>query len=186
MSFTVSHPIRMHPDLTTTTTTPPDTEPHALATELSDLLPALFMLLRSGGRDRPHEPVPPEVHGQMRMMKTLHHLGQMTMNDLAEAMNVTPPTVTGIVKRGVAQGTVVRIRDPKDGRLVRVELTDAGREQMAVRRAAHIAILERLVSALDADDRRALQGAIPALHRLQTVARTSPGIGTSRSCTRES
>jgi DNA-binding MarR family transcriptional regulator len=173
----------MHLDLDTTT--PPNTQPHALATELSDLLPAMFMLLRPGGRDRPHEPPPPEVRGQMRMMKILHHAGPMTMNDLAERMNVAPPTVTGIVKRGVAQGTVVRIPDPEDGRMVRVELTDTGREQMDAHRTAHVAMLERLVEALNAEDQRALQGAIPALQRLLTVARATTATETPSSFTRE-
>jgi Mn-dependent DtxR family transcriptional regulator len=43
------------------------------------------------------------------MMTILRHAGQLTVNDLAEAMHVAPPTVTGIVKRMVAQGDVVRI-----------------------------------------------------------------------------
>lgn len=183
MIFTTPYPIRMRPDLNTTT--PPDTQPHALATELSDLLPALFHLLRRGGRDRLHEPPPPEVRGQMRMMKILHHAGQITMNDLAERMSVAPPTVTGIVKRGVAQGAVVRIPDPDDGRMIRVELTDAGRERMDAHRAAHVAMLERLIDELDADDRRALGEAIPSLHRLLTTARATHAVESSSSFTRE-
>ena len=114
----------------------------------------------------------------MRMMKILHHAGQITMNDLAERMNVTPPTVTGIVKRGVAQGAVVRIPDPDDGRMVRVELTRAGREQMDAHRAAHVAILERLLDDLDAADRRALGEAMPAFHRLLDVARAANAVET--------
>lgn len=172
-------------DLSLSTTTPPDTQPHALATELSDLLPAMFFLLRSGGRDRPHEPPPPEIRGQLRMMKILRHAGQLTMNDLAEAMNVTPPTVTGIVKRGVAQGTVVRIPDPEDGRMVRVELTDAGRDRMDAHRAAQVAMLGRLLGDLDADDQRALQEAMPALQRLLAIARTVDTVANPCSFTKE-
>lgn len=167
------------------TTTPSDIQPHALATELSDLLPALFHLLRRGGRDHPHEPPPPEARGQMRMMKILHHAGRITMNDLAERMNVSPPTVTGIVKRGVAQGAVVRIPDPDDGRMVRVELTEAGREQIDAHRAAHVAMLEHLLDDLDAADRRALGKAIAAFHRLLTIARTANAADTPFPFTRE-
>jgi DNA-binding MarR family transcriptional regulator len=106
------------------------------------------------------------------MMKILRHAGQLTMNDLAEAMHVAPPTVTGIVKRGVAQGIVVRIPDPEDGRLVHVALTDAGRDQMEAHRAAHIAMLERLLGNLDAGDQRAIHEAVPALERLLAIARS--------------
>jgi len=142
-----------------------------LAMQLSELLPAMHFLLRPSGRERGHEPPSPEIRGQFRMMKTLHHAGQLTMQDLAEAMHVSAPTVTGIVKRGVAQGIVARTADPADGRIVQVALTEAGRAQMAAAVKAHVATVERLLVELDADDRRAIGEALPALERLLAVAR---------------
>lgn len=161
-----------------------DVSSRTLARQLSDLLPEMRLLLRPGGRERRHEPPPPEIRGRVRMMKILHQAGQLTMNDLAEAMHVTPPTVTGIVKRGVAQGIVVRIPDPEDGRLVHVALTDTGRNQMETFRASHIAMLERLLSDLDAGEQRAIEAALPALERLLAVARSTSG-ATPRPCNRE-
>lgn len=143
---------------------------HTLAGQLSDLLPPMHFLLRPGHRNRQAEPPSPEVRGQFRLMLILHHAGQLTMNDLATAMNVTPPTVTGIVKRMVAHGTVNRIPDPEDGRTYRVELTDAGRKQMAAHRMAHVAKLERLLDQVDGEDRRAIEAAIPAFWHLLSVA----------------
>jgi DNA-binding MarR family transcriptional regulator len=144
-----------------------------LARQLSELLPAMHFLLRPGGRERGHEAPSPEIRGQFRMMKTLHHAGQLTMQDLAEAMHVSPPTVTGIVKRGVAQGIVVRTPDPADGRSVQVALTEAGRAEMAVRVEAHVATLGGLLAALDDTDQRAIGEALPALERLLDVARAT-------------
>lgn len=153
-----------------------DVTAHTLAGELSDLLPPMHFLLRPGHRDRRDDPPSPEMRGQFRMMMILQHAGRLTMNDLAGAMNVTPPTVTGIVKRMVAQGDVVRIPDPDDGRTVRVELTDAGRARMDAHRALHVAKLERLLAQLDADDRRAIERAVPALWRLLGVAHSAAPI----------
>lgn len=151
----------------------PDVSAHAVALQLSALLPPMHFLLRPGRphhRDRPDEPSTPEVRGQFRMMLILQHAGQLTMNDLATAMNVTPPTVTGIVKRLVAQGDVVRIPDPDDGRTIRVELTEAGRARMEAHRAQHVAKLERLLAQIDEDDRRAIEAAIPAFWHVLSVA----------------
>ncbi len=147
-----------------------DVSARTLAGQLSDLLPPMHFLLRPGHRTRHAEPPSPEVRGQFRLMLILHHAGQLTMNDLANAMNVTPPTVTGIVKRMVAQGTVNRVPDPEDGRTFRVELTDAGRERMAAHRMSHVAKLERLLDQVDGEDRRAIEAAIPAFWHLLSVA----------------
>lgn len=152
-------------------TTQSDIPTITLARQLSELLPAMHFLLRPGGRERGGEAPSPEVRGQFRMMKMLHHAGQLTMQDLAEAMHVSAPTVTGIVKRGVAQGIVVRTPDPADGRSVQVALTDVGRAEMAARVEAHVATLGGLLDALDDADRRAIGEALPALERLLAVAR---------------
>lgn len=150
-----------------------DVSAHALAGKLSDLLPPMHFLLRPGHRQRPADPPFPEVRGQFRLMMILHHAGQLTMNDLAVAMNVTPPTVTGIVKRMVAQGAVVRIPDPDDGRTMRVELTESGRAQMAAHRAAHVAKLEHLLVQIDDEDRAAIERALPAFWHLLSVAHSA-------------
>ncbi len=162
----------------------PDVSARAVAEQLSALLPPMNFLLRPGrpgSHERRDEPPTPDMRGQFRMMMILQHAGQLTMNDLATAMNVTPPTVTGIVKRLVAQGDVVRIPDPDDGRMFRVELTEAGRARMEEHRARHIAKLERLISHLDTDDQHAINEAIPALERLLAIARRAADQGASPS-----
>ncbi len=154
----------------------PEISAHAVAVSLSDLLPPMHFLLRPGHREPHAEPLPPEVRGQFRMMMILQHGGRLTMNDLATAMNVTPPTVTGIVKRMVAQGDIVRIPDPDDGRTVRVELTDTGRARMAAHRAQHVAKLERLLDQIDDEDRRAIEAAIPAFWHMLSVAHAANSV----------
>lgn len=166
----------------------PDVSAHAVAEQLSGLLPPMHFLLRPGqhgAQGRRDAPPTPEMRGQFRMMLILQHAGQITMNDLATAMNVTPPTVTGIVKRLVAQGDVVRIPDPDDGRTVRVELTDAGRARMEAHRAQHVAKLEHLLAQIDEEDRRAIERAVPALWRLLGVAHSSHAVDEPAHAARE-
>ena len=45
-----------------------------------------------------------EQRGQFRLLIVLLKRGRLTMQDLAAAMEVTPPTVTGIVRRLIEQG----------------------------------------------------------------------------------
>jgi DNA-binding MarR family transcriptional regulator len=167
-------------------TTQPGVSTHTLARQLGELLPAMRVLLKPGGRGHEpgHEGPPPEIRAQFRMMRTLHHAGHLTMQELAEAMHVSPPTVTGIVKRGVAQGIVERTPDPEDGRSVQVALTDAGRAQMAAAVEAHVATLERLLAELDAEDHRVIGAALPALERLLAVAREASGPPRGSGCER--
>jgi len=88
------------------------------------------------------------------------------MQDLAAAMEVTPPTVTGIVRRLMEQGYVARSHDEDDWRTVWVELSDEGRATIERRRQVHIAALESLVKQLADDDRAKLHAAVPVLRRL--------------------
>ena len=47
---------------------------------------------------------------------------------LAEALNVTPPNVTGIIDRLVEQGLVSRTENPEDRRIMLLQITEKGRE----------------------------------------------------------
>ena len=41
---------------------------HTLARQLAELIPAMRVLLKPGGRERGPEPPPPEIRAQFRMM----------------------------------------------------------------------------------------------------------------------
>lgn len=56
--------------------------------------------------------------------------GRMTMGDLAEMLEVTPRTVTGLVDNLERDGLVRRVDDPNDRRSVYAEITDDGRARV--------------------------------------------------------
>lgn len=72
-------------------------------------------------------------HSLMRLMLILnigqHQSGKgLTVSDISSKMNVTPPTITPLIKTLESDGLVLRIHDQEDRRVVRVELTEQGRQ----------------------------------------------------------
>lgn len=88
------------------------------------------------------------------------------ITELAEAQAVAQPTMTVAIQRLEARGLVTRERDEADRRATNAAITDAGRALLAQRRATRAADLHQRLAALDADQRRALQAALPALSAL--------------------
>ena len=65
--------------------------------------------------------------GQPPLIMQLYKHDGMTHSDLSEKMDVTPATVTNMVKRMERDGLVVRRRDDEDERVSRVYLTEEGK-----------------------------------------------------------
>ena len=70
--------------------------------------------------------------GRFQILVRLHHQpdGRLTMGDLAEMLDVSPRTVTGLVDNLERDGLAKRVDDPTDRRSVYAELTDQGRERV--------------------------------------------------------
>lgn len=148
------------------------------AEALLELLPALHRLARgrfpAGGRERPechrrgHRSGQDlaEKRGQHRVLMVLSGRERCTMQELATALDVAPPTVTGMVKRLLSQGYVERVHDEGDWRNVWVQLTDEGREAITRSQRERVATLESRVAELSEEDQARIREAIPALERL--------------------
>ena len=74
--------------------------------------------------------------------------------------------MTTQVRRLEEAGLVARAADPDDARAVRIAITPAGSQMLARVRADRAAVIEPRIAALAERDRRALQSALGALHRL--------------------
>lgn len=89
---------------------------------------------------------------QFICLKILEAKNNCMMKDLAERLQLSLGTVTGIIDRLIKAGFVERYRDDRDRRVVRVKLTEEGKKvlQKVVRKRE-----ERLISILgqvDEDD----------------------------------
>lgn len=76
--------------------------------------------------------------GQEQVLEVLAVKGGMSMGELAERLNVRPPTVSKTIARLSTQKLVRRSAAGGDGRLVKVEITDEGH-----------ALVERLASLME-------------------------------------
>ncbi len=72
-----------------------------------------------------------------------------TIGELAGYLLLRPHSTVELVDRAAAAGLVGRTRDPHDGRVVRVRLTDAGDRILQELTPAHLARLNELAVVLD-------------------------------------
>ena len=76
-----------------------------------------------------------------------------TMGQLSKGLEASLSTLTGVVERLVRGGYVVRERDEKDRRVVRVRLTPRGREVAEELKKIYADTLRRIYNALSPQDR---------------------------------
>jgi len=99
-------------------------------------------------------------------LATIHRSGPMTLGELAAREHVTPPTITRAVDKLELQGLVSRCADGRDGRIVRVEVTPAGRDRVDEIRSRRTAWLVERLHDLPPADLACLASAAPILARL--------------------
>ncbi len=66
--------------------------------------------------------------GQEMVLSHLWDQDGLTPSELADRLNVEPPTVTNMLSRMEKAGYLARCRDSRDARCTRVHLTEKGRE----------------------------------------------------------
>ncbi len=101
--------------------------------------------------------------------------GPHRLTDLAGGEGLSQPGMTQLVTRLERDGLVRRTASAADGRVVLVEVTPAGRELVARRRAERAERLRDLLDRLPPDDRDAVVRAVPALTRLASDGASMTG-----------
>lgn len=92
--------------------------------------------------------------------------GSRTIGELAEAEQVTPPTMTRLVSALEAEGYVRRARDSKDGRVVRVSATSAGRRVLEAGRRRRVERITALLADATPVELQRLREATAVLDRV--------------------
>ena len=92
--------------------------------------------------------------------------GPRRITELADLEGHAQPTMTLLVKRLEARGWVTRRRDPGDGRVVLVALTEAGTAALEEIRAAYRAVMRNLLVGFSDEEIAALLTATEALETL--------------------
>jgi DNA-binding MarR family transcriptional regulator len=95
--------------------------------------------------------------GQPPLLYHLHEQDGLTHSELAERLQVTPATMTKMIKRMEKAGFVQRRPDAEDQRVSRVYLTDAGRAIKAEMLAALRALGEESFAGFSPEERDLLR-----------------------------
>ncbi len=96
------------------------------------------------GLDMPH----------IMILKHIQKKGQCMVSDIANNSHITLSAVTNLVNRLVDLNLVTRDRSKTDRRVVLVELTDAGREQLSIVDENSKEMFDDMFSALTEDEVR--------------------------------
>jgi DNA-binding MarR family transcriptional regulator len=108
---------------------------------------------------------------QYRSLVVLASRGPQSVAALAEAVAVTPPTASRLCDRLVRKSLVRRREDRRDRRLVRLALTQAGRELVDAVTARRRAEIARLLESVPTDAQRLM---VAALQQLTNAAGEVP------------
>lgn len=116
-------------------------------------------------------------------LDSLDRRGPARLTDLAVEQGVSQPAMTQLITRLQDAGLAARLPDPDDGRVVLVHITDAGRAQLANRRALRTERLSALLDRLTEAERHALTDALPAITALTRLAANAGRAHPERSTT---
>jgi DNA-binding MarR family transcriptional regulator len=117
----------------------------------------------------------------MHVLAKLRMVGALPMTRLAEALDVSVASATGIVSRMEERGLVERKRDAKDRRVVMVELADGGAAALEEIEARGRDFFSRVLELLTEDELIQLRNGFRAMHRAsQQIAQQEMGHGASK------
>ncbi|MGD9750710.1 MAG: MarR family winged helix-turn-helix transcriptional regulator [Acidimicrobiia bacterium] len=103
-------------------------------------------------------------------LATIGREGPLSLGDLAAVEQVAAATISRAVAKLEDRGMVLRRTAAGDGRSFTVELTDAGREQLASNRQRRQAWLSRQLAALEPDELARLEAAVGVIERLTSAS----------------
>ena len=100
---------------------------------------------------------------QFGVLEALHHLGPLTLGELADKLLVTGGNITYVMDRLEEQGLVVRERMGTDRRVVRAHLTAEGRKRIESAFPEHRRFVCGLADHLDPEEQNQLRALLKKL-----------------------
>jgi DNA-binding MarR family transcriptional regulator len=146
----------------------PDREPAPQSkAEAAELLAAVAAIRRVARRavraSAVAQALPPARSELLRL--TARQPG-ISVADAAHELRLAPNSVSTMVSQLTADGLLTRGRAARDGRSVRLEVTQAGAERIAQWKDLRAEVAGRALEEISEPDRRAIRAAIGALNRL--------------------
>jgi DNA-binding MarR family transcriptional regulator len=100
---------------------------------------------------------------QLRVMMILYAEGPTRVSVLARRLDVSTPTITGILDRLVRQELTYRADDPRDRRVVLNALTERGEQVIQNVQSIDSNRLERAIESLSAEEQESIVAALNKL-----------------------
>lgn len=124
------------------------------------------MRMHAGDPKHATDPSLPDRGGQYRLLGMLQRHQRLTIQGMADALEVSPPTVSRMIRDLAEHDLVSRERDIGDQRVVWITLTEAGSDVLDAERGHWRTIFAHRFEQLDAIDQALIRNAIPAFERL--------------------
>ena len=93
-----------------------------------------------------------EVH----LLESIDKASDNTMSNIAKRSMITQGTLTTNVKSLVAKGYVERYKDEKDGRIVRLKVTEAAKKILKIHDEFHEQMIDKAIADLKLDENKVL------------------------------
>lgn len=103
---------------------------------------------------------------QLSTLVSIQDHGPLRLGELAAREAVSAPTMTRVLAALDDRGLILRSPDPADARSTRVELSPAGVKVLTEVRSRRTALLDARLARLTAEQRTALEIALPALESM--------------------
>lgn len=100
----------------------------------------------------------------IRTLSMLSERGKLTAGQIAEALGITPASVTQIIKKLEQTGTVERIKSTEDSRVTLVVITAKGKALLLDRSLAAQAMTDKLFEKFTPDEVQQLSGLLQKLN----------------------
>ena len=114
----------------------------------------------------------PETHGmpnsQVQLLMLLDENGTMSVTQISQWFGITKPNITPMVDRMISLGYVYRERSKRDRRIVNVVIQEAGREKLALIRAAFNEQVVLWTSVLTEDEVNEFAGSLASILKILT------------------
>ena len=103
---------------------------------------------------------------EMHMLERIGKHGRegTMMTEIAQDLDITPPSATAMIKRLENKGYVSRIRSSEDARRVRVRLTQDGFQAEATHRYFHRKMVRAMTEGLTIEERGAMYSGLEKLN----------------------
>jgi len=145
--------------------TAPAPSPEELARLELEVLPRLMRLVAAAASETEQGAAGFLSVTQFRVLKRLARRSWLG-TELAQELNVTPPTVSGAIDSLVRRGLVERGETPADRRVVPLRLTSEGRRCLDAVQERAVVALTRIVERIRPEERTALELGLKALGRV--------------------